>query len=83
MWSYKGLKYEVRGLACSQLMVMFNGLSMVVWGPMMFSGTTRGANIQAFRVLLIGLRVALDGPMVLSKIIRGAVQTRWVLFSGL
>ena len=58
------------------LRVLINGLSMVVWGPMMFSGATRGA-IKAFGVLFIGLLMAPEGPMhgILQRHTRGCAES--------
>ena len=81
-WSLSGIRVSSTGWGdLLALRVLFNGLSMAVWGPMMFSGATRGA-IQAFRVLFIGLWVALEGPMVFSKATRGAVQILRVLLNN-
>ena len=54
MGSYKGIQYQVRGLAGSQGTDQWSLDGSIVWGPMMFSSATRGA-IQAFGVLFTGL----------------------------
>ena len=63
MGSYKGIQYQVRGLAGSQgakrgaikaFGVLFIGLLMALEGPMVFSNATRGA-VQNLRMLVNGL----------------------------
>ena len=63
-------------------MVFFNGLWVVVWGPIRVS-STRWGDLLALRVLINGLSMVVWGPMMFSGATRGAIKAFGVLFIGL